>query len=92
MVMVSFIIKFEKKGVHDFCDGRKYMGNWEKNNMHGVGEFIWPDGRKYHGDYVNDKKEGYGEFFWLVFCLKIKRPDGRIYKGSWLNGKQDGDG
>lgn len=65
MVMVFFLEKMSiKLGVHDFSDGRKYMGNWENNNMHGHGVFLWPDGRKYEGDYVNDKKEGYGEFFW----------------------------
>jgi len=57
------------------------MVDWDCNQMHGKGEFLWPDGRKYVGEYVNDKKEGYGQFTW---------PDGRIYDGDWANGKQNG--
>lgn len=62
-------------------NGRKYHGQWSKNQMHGFGEFTFADGRRYSGEYVHDQKSGEGTFTW---------PDGREYSGQWLRGKQHG--
>ena len=38
-------------------DGRKYVGTWKDNMMHGQGVFSWEDGRIYEGAYIKDSKE-----------------------------------
>ena len=70
-------------GIYNWCDGRRFEGDWVNNKMHGQGVFTWSDGRRYEGEYVDDKKEGWGRFVW---------PDGREYVGHWKNGKQHGEG
>jgi hypothetical protein len=75
-----FLIK-NLKGVYEWADGRKYVGDWLDNNMHGKGVYTWKDGRKYDGkcllkvgEYLNDKKHGFGIYHWA---------DGRRYEGQW---------
>ncbi len=51
-------------GTYLWADGRKYLGQWVNNKMHGKGIFTWPDGRVYEGDYYDDKKQGQGIFIW----------------------------
>ena len=70
-------------GTHTYDDGGKYVGEWQNNNMHGQGIYMWADGRKYEGEYLNDKKHGFGIYTY---------PDGRSYNGQWANGKQHGEG
>lgn len=50
--------------VYHWADGKKYVGEWLENMMHGQGEMLWPDGMTYKGEYVNDKKHGQGVFRW----------------------------
>lgn len=33
------------KGILTFADGRKYIGDFEEDKMHGFGQFLWPDGK-----------------------------------------------
>jgi hypothetical protein len=35
--------------VYEWADGRKYVGDWLDNNMHGKGVYTYKDGRKYDG-------------------------------------------
>ena len=51
-------------GCYIWADGRKYIGQWANNKMHGKGVFTWPDGRYYEGDYFDDVKQGHGVFIW----------------------------
>jgi len=35
--------------MYTWVDGRKYVGDWKDNNMHGFGVYTWSDGRMYKG-------------------------------------------
>lgn len=40
------------------------MGEWNDNNMEGMGMYTWADGRRYEGEYKDDKKHGFGMYTW----------------------------
>jgi len=66
---------FEFQGVHTWCDGRRFEGNWLENNMHSWGIYTWKDCRRYEVEYKFDKKHGYGVYTWGDGIKK--------YEGSW---------
>lgn len=37
-------------GTYIWADGRKYVGQWFNNKMHGQGTFSWADGKQYTGN------------------------------------------
>ena len=37
------------KGVFEWLDGRKYIGEYIEDKKEGKGMFEWPDGKKYIG-------------------------------------------
>ena len=41
-------------------DGRKYVGQFEENLMHGAGILTFSNGGQYDGQFNNDLMEGYG--------------------------------
>ena len=43
------------KGVHKYCDGEVYDGDWKDDNRHGKETIAHPDGVTYEGDWENDK-------------------------------------
>lgn len=66
-----------------FKDGRRYVGSWKANKMHGYGELTYPDGSQYKGsnpfkyisgDFVKGKREGDGQ---------LEQSNGISYKGQW---------
>ena len=34
-------------------DGAKYVGDWEEDKQHGIGNETWPDGAVYEGKYFD---------------------------------------
>ena len=61
-------------------DGRRYLGMWKNNKMHGYGYIYWPNENVYKGEFKEDKKEGFG-------ICKIKK---KIFMGMWKDNKLDG--
>ncbi len=39
------------KGIYEWPDKNKYVGEWKNGKMHGEGKYFWNDGRKYIGTY-----------------------------------------
>jgi hypothetical protein len=37
------------KGVCEWIDGKKYIGQYKHGKKNGYGEFSWPDGKIYKG-------------------------------------------
>ena len=55
-----------------YMDGKyKYLGEWNKDTMHGTGKFIYASGTTYDGQWDNSEYHGTGTFSW---------PDGRHYE------------
>ena len=37
----------------------KFIGEWHKDNLHGIGKKEWNDGESHWGQYKHDNAEGY---------------------------------
>jgi hypothetical protein len=70
------------RGTYEWVDGRKYEGEWLKDEMHGSGVYTWPDKRKYVGEFQKGKKHGWGT---------LEETAG-TYVGEWVNGLKHGKG
>lgn len=70
------------RGTYEWVDGRKYEGEWAKDEMHGSGVYTWPDGRKYVGEFQKGKKHGWGT---------LEETAG-TYVGEWANNLKHGKG
>ena len=66
-----------------FKDGSSYSGEFQENNLHGHGKYIWKDNKIYIGDWKQNKMNGKGILTWT---------DGRTYSGYFLNDKRHGKG
>jgi S1-C subfamily serine protease len=63
--------------------GKRYVGEWRNNNMHGRGILTWSDGSKYVGEFRYSKQNGQGTYYYK---------DGSEYVGEWRNDKRQGQG
>ena len=63
--------------------GRKYSGDFLKNEITGYGTYTYENNEIYEGQLLEGKKEGYGKYFW---------PDGGEYKGNYKNDLKEGTG
>ena len=70
------------RGTYVWADGRRYEGEWVKDEMHGSGVYTWPDGRKYVGEFQKGKKHGWGTL----------NETAGTYVGEWANGLKHGKG
>lgn len=84
----------------------KYHGEFENNEICGVGIMKWKDGKKYKGQWKDGLMHGEGTFTWpdgkiytgnYEFGEKsglgtMKWPNNRKYHGQWKGGKQNGVG
>ena len=61
----------------------KYSGNWEKDLMHGYGEYYFGSGASYKGNFKNNLFDGEGTYSFA---------DGSSYVGSWQQNKMHGNG
>lgn len=43
------------KGVYQWMDGRKYVGDYSNDLKHGFGIYQWADGRRYEGHWAYGK-------------------------------------
>jgi hypothetical protein len=69
----------------------KYAGEWENDQVHGDGHYVYHDGSEYKGNFNYGVFQGFGEFQWPLSAsegLKKKH----VYKGMWENGKMHGKG
>ena len=49
-------------GTFIYADGKKYIGEWEQNQMHGEGTFYWPNGTaEFQGEFNKGKYHGKGK-------------------------------
>ncbi|CAE8618103.1 unnamed protein product [Polarella glacialis] len=65
------------------ANGCSYEGQFDKNDMNGIGEYIFSDGRGYSGEWVRNNMGPSGKMWW---------PDGRVYEGQFSEGRKDGHG
>jgi hypothetical protein len=89
-----------------WTDGRKYVGAWKNDNMHGEGTHTWADGGKYVGTWKDGKSHGQGTYTFAsgskyVGTYKDGKKhgqgtytwaNGRKYVGAWKDGKMHGEG
>ena len=78
MGVVNFFTKTIKSK-----NGRKYLGKFKDDKLHGEGTLFYPDGKKYEGEFVNGKRHGKGTFTYS---------DGSAYIGSFNSGIEQGVG
>lgn len=66
-----------------YTTGTTYNGQWENNEMSGLGVLNIPSEGKYDGAFVQSQKSGNGTFTW---------EDGSVYIGEWKNDQMNGQG
>jgi len=63
-------------------DNRKYVGEFQANEIEGSGLLEWPDGGWYEGQFARGLRHGNGEYH---------APEGEyVYTGGWKLGQQSG--
>lgn len=50
--------QYDGYGVYKWVDGSSYTGQWEENNMHGVGEYVDKNGVPWEGKFRNGSGPG----------------------------------
>ncbi|KAL0485610.1 phosphatidylinositol 4-phosphate 5-kinase PIP5K [Acrasis kona] len=85
----------------------KYDGNWEEDEMSGVGVFTFPNGDVYDGDWKSDEPTGNGCYIWAAtgdkyfgsFNNMLRSgfgsymfANGNKYEGNWLHDNRNGKG
>eukprot|EP01039_Chlorochromonas_danica_P007365 gene7365-8147_t len=60
-----------------------YDGQWEKDSMHGEGEYVFASGARYKGHFHQGFFHNYGEYTF---------PDGAVYLGQWNQNRMHGEG
>ena len=77
------------QGRREYGDGAIYVGQWERNEPHGLGMMIWPkedgDVRKqsYVGNFKDGFRHGHGTYYY---------GNGNEYSGEWIGGDRTGVG
>ncbi|MGF0008566.1 MORN repeat-containing protein [Eubacteriales bacterium SGI.150] len=74
---------FIGKGTFSFTTGSLYNGDWENNQMKGVGTLKNPSEGEYSGSFLNSQKNGFGTYIWS---------DQTVYRGEWKNDQMWGQG
>ena len=65
------------KGVLEWPNGNRFVGDFAEDARSGLGIFYWRDGTVYQGQYAQDKMHGYG--------IK-EQPDGAMELQRWQEG------
>ena len=63
-------------------EGKRYVGDWEDDQPHGLGTCFFPSG-SYHGEWAHGRRHGQGMFIHV---------DGSVYEGQWANDVRHGRG
>ncbi|KAL0485070.1 phosphatidylinositol 4-phosphate 5-kinase [Acrasis kona] len=71
------------KGILTFNTKAHYKGDWIRDRMEGLGEYVWGDGHTYVGEFSNNKQDGVGTYQW---------PTGGKYVGYWKEDRMNGFG
>jgi hypothetical protein len=71
------------KGVCYWEDGKRFVGRWKYDKMHGLGKMFYTNGDIYEGDWENGYKQGTGVYIWK---------NGSKYSGGFSLGKKEGYG
>mmetsp|Transcript_39443 Transcript_39443/g.29135 ORF Transcript_39443/g.29135 Transcript_39443/m.29135 type:complete len:128 (+) Transcript_39443:261-644(+) len=64
----------EGRGIKEWPNGDKYVGNWERDQAQGYGCFMYANGELYEGEWHGGKAHGVGKFL---------HRDGSVYLGEW---------
>ena len=75
--------KHGKGSIKYLKTGRKYSGDFLKNEITGYGTYTYENNEVYKGELLEGKKDGYGTYIW---------PDGGEYKGDYKNDLKEGAG
>jgi hypothetical protein len=73
-----------KNGHFKWTDGTSYKGEFQNNEITGVGKYNWPDGSIYEGEVKNGLRHGKGRY--------VNPKEGVEYEGQWLDGMRHGPG
>jgi len=66
------------KGTMEYNNKDFYNGEWDDDQMHGLGHYKWYTGDEYRGGFKNDKRHGKGT---LILS------NGEVYEATWEDGK-----
>jgi hypothetical protein len=75
--------KIDGKGMLQFRNGNRYIGNWSNQRPQGKGRMKYANENEYFGDFDQGKINGMGR---MVYS------NGDTYDGEWLEGKPHGKG
>jgi len=76
---------FHGPGYYQWLDGssREYSGDFDRNEMSGLGTFTYKNGDVYYGLFAKNKKHGKGK---MMFA------NGMTWEGNWSEGFKNGHG
>jgi len=77
-------VRHGPNGSLHFALGGEYIGDWECNQMHGLGTRRFPNGDVYLGPYADGQRCGTNGRFYFA--------NGDLYMGSWSNDHMNGFG
>ena len=66
-----------KNGHFKWTDGTSYKGEFQNNEITGVGKYAWPDSSTYEGEVKNGLRHGRGKY--------INPKEGVEYEGEWFS-------
>lgn len=69
--------------LHSPETGSKYVGQFQADQFHGMGDQTWSDGSRYIGQWKNGQKNGSGVYIGV---------DKLRYEGQWEDGRRHGQG
>mmetsp|Transcript_22131 Transcript_22131/g.48578 ORF Transcript_22131/g.48578 Transcript_22131/m.48578 type:complete len:191 (+) Transcript_22131:289-861(+) len=73
-----------RHGKGKYTDGAySYDGEFQMDQFHGQGTFVFGSGSKYQGQFVKGVFQGRGTYTWT---------DGTMYEGEWANNQMHGEG
>jgi hypothetical protein len=74
----GLITVYDGEYLHEYNDGKTYMGEWCNDKCDGLGLLLYNDGCRYEGYWKNGKKHGEGTFY--------HKQTGQVQKGVWYAG------
>ncbi|OMJ65714.1 hypothetical protein SteCoe_37742 [Stentor coeruleus] len=71
-----------------------YKGNWEKDEMSGIGTYTYKCGSVYNGEWKHGMRNGEGEYELATLLENKKNEYVKMlkYKGNWINNQMEGQG
>eukprot|EP01083_Nonionella_stella_P274209 930668_1 len=69
-------------GIDNTSEGNRYSGQWEHDELAGIGEYVWKNGDVYLGQWTANNFHGEGTY--------TVNATGKSYSGEWVNDKMKG--